>query len=516
MKKYLFRSAALLVLAALLAAFAPFSFGSFAAATPDYELDGIDYGRFTQKVDKSLGSYQVKLKLFDMEFEGALKGAKGLTVQEMNYIILQVLEEQNITLEDIELFSRVGKDLDDNVKKEILKKCIVAFSNYIPSHPKMPVSPSLIVKTLVYDEDVTFDDCGIDQVKGKVVDKIREGMKNDLAERAVKDAKWLAKSPASANIVGWFALSSIDVAKEFADISQFEKFCEEMERRYAAVGAFYAICSQRMNTEVLRKNSDPVIEFKNATADNTCVFLGLDNVTVKYTLNGELVMQTSPDDVLSPDDNSGVYEGQLTLVIEGKDFAKCFDARFFDQSELWAYGQRVNDWCQILYKFEGLANARENLLRKYMPKVNQPTQLKRTLVGNFKANVSSWIAGTLKPKLSGAFNNVSDTTEFIFEINVGQEYIAPMKDKATGADLGFPLMQWHVKSSGNGLDVFHVTWVGNAAARALDDGNSVGAVMYSGDGQDMVITSRDLGTVWYPLEYPPTIEITVPKSNKDK
>ncbi|MBP5657944.1 MAG: hypothetical protein J6X52_05425 [Clostridia bacterium] len=517
MKKRVVRFCAIFVLAALLAAASPFSLKSAADEIPSYELKGIDYKRFTQKVDKYVSKYDVKLKLFDMEFPGVLKGSEGLTLQEMNRIILDVLRELDISLEDVELFSRVGENLDRDTKREIYKKIIVALSNYIPSPPHSPVSPSRIVKTVVYSEDeVTVEDLCGDTIKDKVMNKIQDGIKEDLADRAVKDAKWLAKSPKSGNLVAWFALSSIDVGLEFADTSQFERFIKEAERRFEAASKFYALCSQRMNTEVLRKNSDPVIEFKDATAENTCVFLGLDNVTVKYTLNGELVMQTSPDYVLSPDDNSGVYEGELTLVIEGKDFAKCFDARFFDQSELWTYGQRVNDWCQILYKFEGLANARENLLRKYMPKVNQPTQLKRTLVGNFKANVSSWTAGTLKPRLSGAFNNVSDTTEFIFEINVGQEYIAPMKDKATGADLGFPLMQWHVKSSGNGLDVFHVTWVGNAAARALDDGNSVGAVMYSGDGQDMVITSRDLGTVWYPLEYPPTIEITVPKSDKDK
>ena len=512
MKTRIIRFFAVFVLFAVLAASAPFSLDSAADAIPAYELQGIDYNRFTQKIDKYVSKYDVKLKLFDMEFSGTLKGSEGLTVQEMNRIILDVLRELDISLEDVELFSSVGENLDRDTDREIYKKLIVALSNYIPSPPNAPVSPSRIVKTVVYsEEEVTVEDLCGDTIKNKVMDKIQDGIKKDLAERAVKDAKWLAKTPKSGNFVAWFALSSIDVGLEFADTSQFERFLKEAERRFEAASKFYAICSQRMNTEVLRKNSDPVIEFKDAVAENTCVFLGLDNVSVKYTLNGELVMQTGPDYVLSPDDNSGVYEGELTLVIEGKDFAKCFDARFINESELWTYGQRINDWCQILYKFEGLADARENMLTKFMPKVNQPTQLKRTLVGNFTANVSSWTAGTLKPKLSGAFNNVSDTTEFVFEINVGQEMKAPVSDKATGQYLGLPLMQWHVKSSGNGLDVFHVTWVGNAAARAMSDGKSVGQVMYSGDGQDMIITQRDIGTIWYPLEYPPTIEITVPK-----
>ena len=517
MRTRFIRFFALLILAALLAGSMTFSFGVSADAVPSYELKGIDYNRFTQKIDRYLSAYQVKLKLFDMEFNGLLKGSEGLSLQEMNYIIQQVLSELNLTLDDIELFSSVGADLDRNVKIEMFKKFIVAMSNYIPSHPQSPISPGYVVKQLVYGEDTTGAGAADDMIKNKITDNLRDRMKKDLAQRATQNAKFLAKSPASANIVGWFALSSIDVAKEFADTSQFERFCEEMERRYSAASGFYSICSQRMNEAVLRKNSDPVIDFKNAVAENTCVFLGVENVKVKYTLNGELVMQAGADQVLAPDDNSGVYEGELTLVVEGRDLANCFDARFFDESMLWAYGQRINDWCQILYKFEGVPNARDIFLNKFMPKVNTPTVIKRTLVGNFRANVSSWTAGTLVPKLSGAFNNVSDTTEFVFEMNIGQEFKTPEKDRATGIDLGLPVMQWHVKSSGNGLDVFHVTWVGNAAARSMSDGKSVGAVMYSGDGQDMMITQRDIGTIWYPLESAPIIEITVPKPiNSDK
>ena len=60
----------------------------------------------------------------------------------------------------------------------------------------------------------------------------------------------------------------------------------------------------------------------------------------------------------------------------------------------------------------------------------------------------------------------------------------------------------------------HVTWVGNEAARVWLNGQSVGQEMYSGDGQDVPLTQRDIGTVFYPLEFAPEITVTVPKTVK--
>ena len=147
-------------------------------------------------------------------------------------------------------------------------------------------------------------------------------------------------------------------------------------------------------------------------------------------------------------------------------------------------------------------------------KVNKPTVLKRTLVGKFTADIRSWSAGTLKPALSGAFNNVSDTTEFTFEMNFGQEMKAHQTAVKGGliVDLGAPVMQWHVKSTGRGLDAFRVTWVGNEAAHVWCNGQSVGIEMYGGEGQDVPITQRDIGTVFYPLEFAPEMTVTVPKT----
>ncbi|MBQ3870195.1 MAG: hypothetical protein II777_06555 [Clostridia bacterium] len=491
-----------------------------ATVLSDGRFKGIDYNRFTQRLDKFADSFDVELTMHTLTFKGTLTGATALTVEEMNAIINEVLNTLHMTVADAEILSSIGADLDGKVDKEIAKKLLVALSNYIPS-PTPAVGASDVAKLIAYGKpDSSADPTGFAIGVGKniIVDELKDTMEKnekEFIQRSLKAGK-IPKLPVSAGLAS-FALDSIDVALELADTEQFDKFCDEMTKQFEKITEFYIRCSQKMNDLAEKKNTGRIrISFKNAVCDaDPCVFLGVDNVTTRFTLNGDLFMKTG-ETVVTPGDNSGTYEGELTLVLEGKDFGKCFDARFSDASDLYLYGQRINDWCQILYKFEGLPNARENLLAKYIPKVNQPTVLKRTLVGKFTTNIRSWSAGKIKPALSGAFNNVSDTTEFTFEMNFGQEMIAhqTVVRNLLLVDLGAPIMQWHVKSTGRGLDAFRVTWVGNEAARVWCDGQSIGAEMYGGEGQDIPITQRDIGTVFYPLEFAPEITITVPNAGK--
>ena len=486
---------------------------------PDGRYKGIDYNRFTQRLEQFADSFDVELTMHTLAFKGTLTGATALTVEEMNAIINEVLNTLHMTVTDVEILSSLGADLDGKVKKEIAKKLLVALSNYIPS-PTPAVGASDVAKLIAYGPPSESEPTGFAIGVGKsiVVDELKDTMEKREKELIIQTFKAgkLPKIPVSAGVAS-FALDSIDVALELADTEQFDKFCNEMTKLFEKIAEFYIRCSQKMNDLAEKKNANRIrISFKDAKCEaDPCVFLGVDNVKTEFTLNGDLYLKTG-ETVVTPGDNSGTYEGELTLVLEGKDLANCFDARFADASDIWLYGQRVNDWCQILFKFEGLPDARDNLLTKFIPKVNKPTVLKRTLVGKFTANIQSWTAGTVKPLLSGAFNNVSDTTEFTFEMNFGQEVRSVVSVDRNGrqVDLGQPVQQWHVKSTGRGLDAFHVTYVGNEAARVWMDGQSVGQVMYSGEGQDMPITQRDIGTVFYPLEFAPELTVTVPKVSK--
>ena len=523
MRKYIVRGLSLLLILSFVFCCLPFALPKAQAdVLSDGRYKGIDYNRFTQRLEQFADSFDVELTMHTLTFKGTLTGATALTVEEMNAIINEVLETLHMTVADVEILSSIGADLDGKVSKEIAKKLLVALSNYIPS-PTPAVGAGDVAKLIAYGTpDASAEPTGYAFGVGKniVVDELKDTMSKREAEliaKSLKGAK-IPKLPVSAGLAS-FALDSIDVALELADTEQFDKFCDQMTKLFEKIAEFYIRCSQKMNDLAEKKNANRIrISFKDARCDaDPCVFLGVDNVKTQFTLNGDLYLNTG-ETVVTPGDNSGTYEGELTLVLEGKDFATCFDARFADESDIWLYGQRVNDWCQILFKFEGIPDARSNLLNKFMPKVNKPTVLKRTLVGKFKADIKNWTAGTLKPALSGAFNNVSDQTEFTFEMNFGQEVKSPVRVDRNGrsVDLGLPVQQWHVKSTGRGLDAFHVTYVGNEAARVWLDGQSVGLVMYSGDGQDMAITQRDIGTVFYPLEFAPELTVTVPKTTTKK
>ncbi|MBO4413316.1 MAG: hypothetical protein J5830_01290 [Clostridia bacterium] len=507
MKKSLLKSVVvLLVLVLIIPALPP-----AVRVAADGKLKGIDYDRFTQKISEQTGSYDVTLTVHDMDFKGKLSGTEGLTVEEMNEIILAQLKAMDLTLAEVEVLSTLGADLDGKVTVEMGKKLALALSAYVPVPGP---GAGTVAKQLLYG-NATEQDAQQDVAVSIAKDSLEKAAKESRKKIAIAHLKAGTVPKHAAVRLGMvgFALSSVEAGVELADTTQFDEFCRKMEKQFEKIGAFYAICSQKMNDKVAAKNTGRCrITFENAVAETKCVFLGVDGVRLKYTLNGELVREVSSEADYDPYDNSGKYEGDLTLTVEGLDLATDFDAVFADKSDIWTYGQRINDWCQILYKFEGMPNARKDNLDKFIFTVNKPTVLKRTLIGRFTVNVTSWKTGTVKPGLSGAFNNRGDSTEFRFAMNFGQEVKTDQMVEQNGwiRNLGHPVMQWHVISNGIDLSTFHVTWVGNEAARYYAGGASVGKEMYSGDGQDMVITKRDLGTVWYALEFAPEMKINVP------
>ena len=479
------------------------------ASAADVKFNGIDYDRFTQKISEQTGSYDVTLTLHDMDFRGTLTGTEGLTVGEMNEIILAQLDEMKLSLAEAAVLSTLGADLDGKVTVEMGKKFALALSAYVPIPGP---GAGTVAKQLLYGNATETDakqDVAVSIAKDSI-EKMARDSRKQIALAHIRAGTVPKHAAVRVGLVG-FALSSVEAGIELADTTQFDEFCRKMEEQFSKIGAFYAICSQKMNDKVEAKNTGRcLIRFENAVSETSCVFLGVDGVRMKYTLNGDLERKISSEADYDPNDNSGTYEGTLTLTAEGLDLANDFDAVFADKSDIWTYGQRINDWCQILFKFEGMPNARKENLDKFIFTVNRPTVLKRTLEGRFTVNVSSWKTGTVKPGLNGRFNSESDITEFRYAMTFGQERIYVEKDIKTGKELGKPVSQWHLISNGIDLSTLHVTWVGNEAARHYANGNSVGLVMYSGDGQDMVVTKRDLGTVWYALEFAPEIKISVP------
>ena len=468
------------------------------------EIDGIDYNRFTQRAMKGDGASVSEVSLFlnDLEFKGKLTGTLGLTLEEMNEIIRSEMRILGLNETEIKVLSTIGADLDKNVKIEMGKKLAVALANYIPSAG--PLSAADVAKYAAYGPP-KVDDVIVDKTKGFVVDQFQEIAKNERAELAKQLGKGIGKTPKVGLGVMGFAVNSVDVAMELADTSQFDQFCKDLEEKYEKIGKFYILTSQLMNKRAAEKNaSGAVLQFDRATAKNECVFLGVDGVIMTYTLTGKLSRTVGEDEIIDAGDNRGDYEGDLTLVVEGSNLAS-FDARFHKTSNLWALSGMVDDWCQIFVRYPGLESAQEDFLTLCLDTVNRPTVLKRTLVGHFRVRIGSWDKGVIKPELSGKFNNVSDTLEWVFEHNIAHEYFWEQVDPVTFEPLGKPLEQYHITSIPGTLSEIHISWVGNRAAEVE---NRAGMEEYKG-GRNRTITKRELGTVWYPLEFAPEIRITV-------
>lgn len=508
-KGYVKNSVFLLVFCALLLLAPRLGFNVHAAGNAP--IPGIDYTRLTQKASYEMADFNVSMFLDDVEIKGKMYGSEGLTMGEMNEIILDQLALAELSLEDVELMSSLGENLDREAWKEIGKRYLVALSEYIPAiGPGESVSPTDLLKHVLYGNNPAT---AVPQsfAEGKVKKAIEKKIIGALQKEAAKMGKKITKKGGGLWFVG-FALNSVSFEKDLWDNTELDKFLDRMEEDFAEISEFYGKCSRKLNEAAELKNfGRGVIVFdEKSTAVSECTFLGVDGVRLKYTITGTLRKQIGPDDVVVAGDNSGTYEGDLKLEIEGYDFASDFDAVFADKSTLWR--GHTNDWGQILYRFDGAAYIyRDEFLNKFIFTVNRPTYLKRTLVGHFSVKIpKAEIKGTMTPVLSGAFNNVSDGIDFLFRMNFGQEFKIPVKEPYTMKDLGLPVQQWHVETFLQGarsIDALHCSWVGNQAARVMMEG-SVGQLVYGGAGQDILIKKTDLGTVWKKLEKAPIIQIS--------
>jgi len=487
------------------------------SAASNAPLDGIDYTRLTQKASTAMSNFDVRMKIGDVELKGLFAGSEGLTMGEINEIILSQLSLMHLDLEEIAVLSSLGENLERAQWIEFGKKLAVAISEYIPSvGPGGSISPTDVVKYVLYGTDPIAAAPG-SILQGKTKDALEKEIIDALQKEAAKTGKRIPKQGGGLWLVG-FALNSISAGQDLLDDTEYDKFCKKLEEEYQKVSEFYSKCSRKLNDEAELKNfGRGVIKFDEySAATSECTFLGVDGVKLRYKLSGMLKKQVGPDEMVVAGDNSGTYEGDLKLEIEGFDLANDFDAVFADKSTLWKGTRHVNDWGQILYRFDGAASVyRDEFLNKFIFTVNRPTYLKRTLVGHFKVVIpKAEIKGKMTPVLSGAFNNVSDGIDFLFRMTFGQEFkthATKVGPYGTIIDLGVPIQQWHVEALLQGaksIGSLHCSWVGNEAARVMMEG-SVGDVMYGGSGQDMLITPSDLGTVWKQLEEAPVLTISV-------
>ena len=95
-------------------------------------IHGIDYNRITQKATGDSKSYPVELKMGDLTFNGELTGSHGLSYEELNKIINDVLKEKKLTVEQIQLVKALSKNVEDKAIEHWGLQIMEGLISYIP------------------------------------------------------------------------------------------------------------------------------------------------------------------------------------------------------------------------------------------------------------------------------------------------------------------------------------------------------------------------------------------------
>ena len=130
-----------------------FPVSAAAGAASGAEIVGIDYSRITQKADHSQKSYPVELKLGDVTFNGELVGEVGLTMEELNAVIRQTLEEKDLTPERVALVKKIAERVQTDAKLYWGDQVVSGLLSYLPI-------PGTIFSVGDYYEYVVHDDLG--------------------------------------------------------------------------------------------------------------------------------------------------------------------------------------------------------------------------------------------------------------------------------------------------------------------------------------------------------------------
>ena len=256
------------------------------SAASNAPLDGIDYTRLTQKASTAMSNFDVRMKIGDVELKGLFAGSEGLTMGEINEIILSQLSLMHLDLEEIAVLSSLGENLERAQWIEFGKKLAVALSEYIPSvGPGGTVSPTDLVKYVLYGTDPLAAAPG-SILQGKTKDALEKEIIDALQKEAAKTGKRIPKQGGGLWLVG-FALNSISAGEDLLDDTEYDKFCKKLEEEYQKVSEFYSKCSRKLNDEAELKNfGRGVIKFDEySAATSECTFLGVDGVRLRYKLS---------------------------------------------------------------------------------------------------------------------------------------------------------------------------------------------------------------------------------------
>ena len=365
------------------------------------EIPGIDYNRITQKATGGGKSYPVELKMGDLTFTGELSGSHGLSYEELNKIINEVLKEKNLTADRIALVAKLAGRVETDAALYWGDQIIQGLLSFIPTPPGSPGGVNDYYAWIVHGE-------------GKGVGSMAEESALSAAVTAAEIAlnpstgQYFSKIPFAATtgtdkvpLLGQL-VNTFKVGKEWLEGNkQLEKYLDLLEKNLADINGFYSECSRRANKLAEEKGAGSyVIKFdkeKNYRTYNA-TFWGVPNLTMGATLSG--VLEGSNTEGVA-----GTYTGTLWLDIE-LETSETFDAAI-----------------PTTYPFSQSYNVLKPLwdMQKKDPAMffggeatHYTTVLKRAMQGEITVTVTE-NTGIVNCDATGSITSGNDETEFKFD-----------------------------------------------------------------------------------------------------
>jgi len=430
-------------------------------------IHGIDYNRITQKATGDSKSYPVELKMGDLTFNGELTGSHGLTYEELNKIINEVLNEKKLTVEQIQLVKALAANVGDKATEFWGAQVLEGLLSYLPLPEGLP-------KWTEYVGGV--NDVFAIMVDGKLptAGEYAEGRAKDLVAKAAEKAieTGFEKSKEYIKKVPWAAakripllgqmINTVKVGIEWQSNDKFDAYLKALEQKMADVNDFYSECSRRANKLAEEKGAGSyVIKFdkeKNYRTYNA-TFWGVPNLTMGATLSG--VLEGSNTEGVA-----GTYTGTLWLDVE-LETPETFDAAIPNTYPFsLSYSIAKTEWEFAKKDPEMFFGGKET---------HQPTILKRSVQGDVSVTITS-VSGKVDCKVVGNITSGNDETEFRFDHKWDNSCLDMI---INGSNISYAKVYqyWHYTAT----DTENIT-------ETTHDGSETGPIGVS------------VGTVWKPIE----------------
>ena len=434
------------------------------------EIPGIDYNRITQKATGGGKSYPVELKMGDLTFTGELSGSHGLSYEELNKIINEVLKEKNLTADRIALVAKLAGRVETDAALYWGDQIIQGLLSFIPTPPGSPGGVNDYYAYIVHGEGKGVGSMAAESALNTAV---------AAAEIALNPStgKYFSKIPFAATtgtdkvpFLGQI-INTFKVGKEWLEGNkQLEKYLDLLEKNLADINDFYSECSRRANklAEEKGETSDGYsIKFNNATATDTFTFWGISGLMSEWTLSGELVKGVSG----AGDGVIGNYEGTLTLSMKALDMAETFDKK-------WV--QNTTEWPNIMRTLKSGHNPTDT--------PQHITKLERTISGEFNLYIAGASSGIYEPTMFGSFNG-ADNIDFSFS-HKAENTISAYTDGSNGYIYG-------ANMTSSDVNTMYIK-----GYNTLDHTGPEDWLQNSGGDLEM-----NVGTVWDPLDGEVSMEI---------